>query len=298
MASQMGMKRVVQVAREFGIMDNMGAYLPMALGAGDTTLLRMTMGHAMLANGAREITPSLVDRVQDRNGKTVYRHEPRQCVGCGEAASGAKPAPPQIVDMRKPFHDPASVYQVVNMMLGVTTRGTAAQLAALGRPIAGKTGTTNDSRDNWFLGSTPDYTIGIYVGFDEPRTLGDQETGGGTSAPVYERIARVVFKDKPPVPFRIPPGVRIVRVDHDSGLPSSGGNSIDEAFKPGTEPNEYGAQGPQTAGSGATIAGDQPWNGAGGGDPNAATFNREGGAATGFGGGGRRPGLSGTGETY
>jgi penicillin-binding protein 1A len=284
MASQMGMKRVVQVAKEFGIMDNMGAYLPMALGAGDTTLLRMTMGHAMLANGAREITPSLVDRVQDRNGKTVYRHEPRDCVGCGEAPPGQKPNPPQIVDKRQPFHDPASVYQVVNMMLGVTTRGTAGQLAVLGRPIAGKTGTTNDSRDNWFIGSTPDYTIGIYVGFDEPRTLGEQETGGGTSAPVYERIARVIFKDKPPVPFRIPPGVRIVRVDHDSGLPSSGGNSIDEAFKPGTEPNENGAQGPNTAGGGTTVSGDTPW------DPNAA-----GGTA---GGGGRRPTMSGTGETY
>jgi len=324
MAAQMGMKRVVQVAKEFGIMDNMGAYLPMALGAGDTTLLRMTMGHAMLANGAREITPSLVDRVQDRNGHTVYRHEPRTCVGCGEMPAellkaGNKPLPPQIVDMRRPFHDPASVYQVVNMMLGVTTRGTAGQLAALGRPIAGKTGTTNDSRDNWFIGSTPDLTIGIYVGFDEPRTLGDQETGGGTSAPVYERIARAVFKDKPPVPFRVPPGLRIVRVDHDSGLPSGGGNSIDEAFKPGTEPNEYGAQGPQTAGSGGggVVSGDQPWQpwssggsqwgsgasqwgstGGAGGDPNAATFSRDGAASTGFRGGGRRPTLSGTGETY
>jgi len=279
MAAQMGMKRVVQIAKEFGIMDNMGAYLPMALGAGDTTLLRMTMGHAMLANGAREITPSLVDRVQDRNGHTVYRHEPRECVGCGEAPAGEKPRPPQIVDKRQPFHDPASVYQVVNIMLGVTTRGTAGQLAALGRPIAGKTGTTNDSRDNWFIGSTPDYTIGIYVGFDEPRTLGEQETGGGTSAPIYERIARVIFKDKPPVPFRIPPGVRIVRVDHDSGLPSSGGNSIDEAFKPGTEPNEYGAQGPSTAGAGSS--GDSAW------DPNASAGGR-----------GRRPAISGTGETY
>jgi penicillin-binding protein 1A len=282
MASQMGMKRVVQVAKEFGIMDNMGAYLPMALGAGDTTLLRMTMGHAMLANGAREITPSLVDRVQDRNGKTVYRHEPRECIGCGEAPAGGKPPPPQIVDKRQPFHDPASVYQVVNMMLGVTTRGTAGQLAVLGRPIAGKTGTTNDSRDNWFIGSTPDYTVGIYVGFDEPRTLGDQETGGGTSAPIYERIARVIFKDKPPVPFRIPPGLRIVKVNHDSGLPAYPGdpNAIDEAFKPGTEPNEYGAQGPNTAGASA-ASGDAAW------DPNAAS-----------GGGGRRPALSGTGETY
>jgi penicillin-binding protein 1A len=289
MAAQMGMKRVVAIAKEFGIMDNMGAYLPMSLGAGDTTLLRMTMAHAMLANGAREITPSLVDRVQDRNGKTVYRHEPRECIGCGEATGNSKPQPPQIVDKRRPFHDPASVYQVINMMLGVTTRGTAGQLAVLGRPIAGKTGTTNDSRDNWFIGSTPDYTIGIYVGFDEPRTLGEQETGGGTSAPVYERIARVIFKDKPPVPFRIPPGVRIVRVDHDSGLPSSGGNTVDEAFKPGTEPNEYGAQGPNTAGA-STVSGDSPWdpNAVGGGGTTVSTG----------GGGGRRPTMSGTGETY
>ena len=173
MAQQIGMKSVVEVAKEFGVIDNMGAYLPMALGAGETTLLRMTMAYAMLANGALEITPSLVDRVQDRNGKTVYRHEPRACSGCGEQAdAGGKPPPPEIVDLRKPFHDPASVYQVVHMMLGVTTRGTAGRLAALGRPIAGKTGTTNDARDNWFLGSTPDITIGIYIGFDEPRTLG------------------------------------------------------------------------------------------------------------------------------
>src|SRR5262249_448628 len=129
-AQQVGMKRVVQVAKEFGVTDNMGAYLPMALGAGETTLLRMTMAYAMMANGALEITPSLVDRVQDRNGKTVYRHEPRACQGCGEQAgaqASARPAPPVIVDSRKPFHDPASVYQITHMMQGVTTRGTAAQ---------------------------------------------------------------------------------------------------------------------------------------------------------------------------
>ena len=219
MAQQVGMKKVVEVAKEFGVVDQMGAYLPMALGAGETTLLRMTMAYAMLANGALEITPSLVDRVQDRNGKTVYRHEPRACRGCGEQAAaqagGGKPVAPEIVDSRKPFHDPASVYQVVHMMLGVTTRGTAGRLAALGRPIAGKTGTTNDARDNWFLGSTPDITIGIYIGFDEPRTLGhgNLETGGGNAAPIYEAMAKQIFKDKAPTPFRIPPGLRMVKCD-------------------------------------------------------------------------------------
>ena len=273
MAQQVGMKNVVQVAKEFGVTDNMGAYLPMALGAGETTLLRMTMAYAMLANGALEITPSLVDRVQDRNGKTVYRHEPRTCKGCGEAAAGGKPAVPELIDSRKPFHDPASVYQVVHMMLGVTTRGTAGQLAALGRPIAGKTGTTNDSRDNWFLGSTPDITVGIFVGFDEPRTLGhgNLETGGGNAVPIYETIAKQIFKDKAPTPFRIPPGLRMVKYTYEGG-------TIDEVFKPGTEPGSEGFNQTMLDGSGADSGIDA------GGSQQA--------------GGGRRPGLSGTGETY
>ena len=274
MAQQVGMKNVVQVAKEFGVTDNMGAYLPMALGAGETTLLRMTMAYAMLANGALEITPSLVDRVQDRNGKTVYRHEPRTCKGCGEAAGGGKPAVPELIDSRKPFHDPASVYQVVHMMQGVTTRGTAGRLAALGRPIAGKTGTTNDARDNWFLGATPEVTVGIYIGFDEPRTLGpgNAETGGGNAVPIYEQIAKEIFKGKPPTPFRIPPGLRMVRFSYEGG-------TIDEVFKPGTEPGSDGEMVMPLDGSAPYSAID-----AAGGPLQA--------------GGGRRPALSGTGETY
>lgn len=272
MAQQIGMKRVVDVAKEFGVTDNMGAYLPMALGAGETTLLRMTMAYAMLANGALEITPSLVDRVQDRNGKTIYRHEPRTCKGCGEAAGSAKPAAPELIDGRKPFHDPAAVYQVVSMMQGVTVRGTAGRLASLGRPIAGKTGTTNDARDNWFLGSTPDITIGVYIGFDEPRNLGAQETGGGNAAPIFEQIAKEIFKGKAPTPFRIPPGLRMVRFTYEGG-------TIDEVFKPGTEPGSDGFMV-------TPLDGSAPYSGI---DPAGGPLQA---------GGARRPGLSGTGETY
>jgi penicillin-binding protein 1A len=280
-AHAIGMKRVAEAAKQFGIADNMGLFLPNALGATDTTLLRMSMAYSMLANGAREITPSLIDRVQDRNGKTIYRHEPRACRGCGEAAAGQPPQPPEIVDSRQPFHDPATVYQVVHMMLGVTVRGTAGQLAALGRPIAGKTGTTNDARDNWFIGSTPDLTIGIYIGFDEPRTLGPGtfETGGGNAVPIYERIAKVAFKDKPPTPFKIPPGLRLVRTTYEGG-------PVDEVFRPGTEPGADGSLPLALDGSGPLGVIDAP----GGSGPPVL-----GGAG---GGGGRRPGLSGTGETY
>ncbi len=273
-AQQIGMKRVTDVAKEFGVTDSMGLYLPLALGAGETTLLRMTMAYAMLANGALEITPSLIDRVQDRNGKTVYRHEPRTCTGCDQA--GPNPAAPDIVDPRKPFHDPASVYQVVSMMQGVTTRGTAGRLAALGRPIAGKTGTTNDSRDNWFLGSTPDITVGIFMGFDEPRTLGSSnlETGGGNAVPIYEAIAKQIFKDKPPTPFRIPPGLRLVKFSYEGG-------TIDQVFKPGTEPGAEGYTPQSIDGSSGEASSDA-----------AGTGAQTAGSA-------RRPAaLSGTGETY
>jgi penicillin-binding protein 1A len=290
MAQQIGMAKVVKIAHDFGIADKMGAYLPMALGAVDTTLLRMTMAHAMLANGAREITPSLIDRVQDRNGKTIYRHEPRVCQNCGEAAPGQKPAMPEIVDNRQPFHDPATVYQVLNMMMGVTVFGTAAQLGIdfPGRPIAGKTGTTNDSRDTWFIGSVPDLTIGVYIGFDEPRTLGRQEQGSFTALPIYERVAKVAFKDKPPTPFRIPPGLRIVRVNHDSGQPAGPGEGrvIDEAFKPGTEPGS----GYNDGTAGAPLDGSAPFSGI---DPSVAGTPGATGAA-----GTRRSTLTGTGETY
>jgi penicillin-binding protein 1A len=276
LAAQMGMKKVVATAKEFGVVDNMGAYLPNALGATETTLLRMTMAYAMLANGALEITPSLVDRVQDRNGKTIYRHEPRTCRGCDEQAGAGKPTAPEVIDPRKPFHDPASVGQIVHMMQGVTTRGTAAQLAALGRPIAGKTGTTNDSRDNWFLGSTPDITIGVYIGFDDHRTLGHSnlETGGGNAAPIYEAIAKQMFKGKPPTPFRIPPGLRLVKWSYEGG-------TIDEVFKPGSEPGAEGyGQTPSSA-----LDGSGPSAGIDAGGPQQA-------------GNVRRPTLSGTGETY
>ncbi len=239
MARAIGMDRVAEVAKKFGVDENLKPYLPMALGAGETTLLRMTTAYAMLANGARQITPSLIDRVQDRDGHTIFRHDPRTCVSCGGPGSAADQIP-TVVDQRQPFFDPASTYQVVHLMQGVTTRGTAARLAKLGRPIAGKTGTTNDSRDVWFIGATPELVIGVFVGFDDPKPLGGRETGGSVAVPIYEKVARQLYKDKAPTPFRIPPGVRLMRVSLADGQPAPGDPSaIWEAFKPGTEPTGY-----------------------------------------------------------
>ncbi|MBX3500040.1 MAG: penicillin-binding protein 1A [Alphaproteobacteria bacterium] len=240
MAKFIGMDRVARIARDFGVDENMRLFLPLSLGAGETTLLRMTMGYAMMGNGTKRITPSLVDRVQDRNGRTVFRHDPRSCDGCAADGVPVDGQMPSIVDRRQPFMDPALTYQVVNMMQGVTTRGTAARLAALRRPIAGKTGTTNDAKDVWFIGMTPDVVIGVYVGFDDPRTLGPGETGGGTAVPIFEQVARTLLKDKSPTPFRVPPGLRMLRVNPHTGQRMHSGEpgSIWEGFKPGTEPTE------------------------------------------------------------
>ncbi len=239
MAKFVGMDKVGKVARDFGVDDNLKPYLPIALGAGETTLLRMTMGYAMLGNGARRVTPSLIERVQDRNGRTIFRHDPRSCDGCARDTPPPEGEMPAVVDRREPVIDPLSAHQVVQMMQGVTTRGTAARLAALGRPIAGKTGTTNDARDVWFIGMTPDIVIGVYLGFDEPKSLGARETGGDAAVPVFEQVARELFKGKAPTPFRIPPGLRMIRVNPGSGQRTAPGDTsgIWEGFKPGTEPN-------------------------------------------------------------
>jgi penicillin-binding protein 1A len=274
-AKHIGMDKVVSVAKQFGVTDNMAPYLPMALGAGETTLLRMTMAYAMLDNGAKPIVPSLIDRVQDRTGRTVYRHDPRQCSGCDAAEVDLRRLP-QIVDPRQPFFDPLSTFQIVHIMQGVTgPRGTAGQLAKLGRPIAGKTGTTNDAKDVWFLGFTPDLVVGVYIGFDEPRTLGKMETGGFAAVPIFEQIMAEVYKGKPATPFRVPPGLRMVQVNPYSGMPAGGeGGAIWEAFKPGTEP------------TGQYVVLDGGGSGTGIDD------------AAGGGGGRGRGSFTGTGETY
>ena len=269
-AQQVGMKKVVEVAKEFGVIDNMGAYLPMALGAGETTLLRMTMAYAMLANGALEITPSLVDRVQDRNGKTVYRHEPRTCVGCGEQ-TGAPSwwRPRSSIRASRSTIRPRST-RSCTCCRASRRAARRPSLAVLGRPIAGKTGTTNDARDNWFMGSTPDITVGIYIGFDEPRTLGP-----ATSRPAAATPRRSTRRS----PSR---SSRTSRRRRSASRPacawSSGryeGGTIDEVFKPGTEPGAEGYNPVMIDGSTGVASG---------GDAS--------------GGSARRPGLSGTGETY
>ena len=236
-AQRIGMEAVARHAERFGVVDRLPRMLSMSLGAGETTLLRLTTAYAMLVNGGKRIVPTFLDRIQDRNGKTVFRHDRRACPDCvGVAWTGQDE--PEVPDTRERVADPGSAYQVVSMLQGVVQRGTGRRVRAVGKPLAGKTGTTNDSLDTWFVGFSPDLAVGVFVGFDTPRTLGPGETGSSVAAPIFRDFMTAALKDQPAIPFRIPPGIRLVRVDAETGLVArgSGKGVILEAFKPGTEP--------------------------------------------------------------
>jgi penicillin-binding protein 1A len=214
----------------------------MSLGAGETTVMRMTAAYAMLANGGKRIKPTLIDRIQNRNGNTIYKHDERECIGCS-AESWANQDEPKLVDKREQVLDPLTAYQMVSILEGVVLRGTAVrQKAVVGKPIAGKTGTTNDAKDLWFVGFSPDLACGVYIGYDKPRSLGDNAQASQYAAPIFGEFMRDALADKAATPFRAPPGIKFIRVSVGSGQRAGGsgegGGTILEAFKPGTGPPE------------------------------------------------------------
>ncbi|TIX45681.1 MAG: penicillin-binding protein 1A, partial [Mesorhizobium sp.] len=177
LANDMGMKLVVEYAERFGVYDHLAPYLPMALGSGETTVMRMVSAYSIMANGGKSIKPSLIDRIQDRYGKTVFRQDERGCSNCNAAEWQNQPEP-ELVDNSEQVLDPMTAYQITSMMEGVVQRGTGATINELGRHIAGKTGTTNDEKDAWFIGFTPNLVVGLYMGYDQPKGLGKGATGG------------------------------------------------------------------------------------------------------------------------
>ena len=237
LAQDVGMPLIAEYAKRFGIYDDLPAYLSFALGAGETTVLRMVTAYAMLDNGGRRVKPTLIDRIQDRYGHTVYRHDERECIGC-DAAKWANQQEPSLVDRSERVLDPMTAYQITSIMEGVVQRGTGTALREVGRPVAGKTGTTNDEKDAWFIGYTPDIVVGVYMGYDKPRHLARGGTGGALSAPIVRDFMKVALANKPAVPFRVPPGIKLIRVDLKSGVRAGPGTerAILEAFKPGTAP--------------------------------------------------------------
>jgi penicillin-binding protein 1A len=237
LARDLGMPLIAEYARLFGIYDDMQPVLAMALGAGETTNLRMTAAYATIANGGRKIVPTLIDRVQDRYGATVFRHDERLCQGC-EAGQWQDQGEPLIMDNREQVLDPMTAYQITSMMEGVVQRGTGTAAKALNRPVAGKTGTTNDYKDAWFVGFTPELAVGVYVGYDQPRSMGSSVTGGSFAVPIFTDFMAKALEGTPPTPFNVPPSMATAWINPSSGAQAYEGEaSIQEAFKPGTGPN-------------------------------------------------------------
>jgi penicillin-binding protein 1A len=243
-ASQTGMANVVRTISRMGIGDYQ-PFLSIALGAGDTTVLRMTNAFSQLVALGRELKPTIIDYVQDRRGKVIWRSDGR-CAAmrtCNARDWDGRPMPRPPLRGRQVM-DPMTAYQMVHILEGVVERGTAQVLRDLGRPLMGKTGTTTGPTNVWFVGGSPDLIAGLYLGYDQPRSLGGYAQGGTLAAPVFRQFAREAMKDMPVVPFRAAPGVRMVRIDRRSGQRVFGawpGNDprapvIWEAFKPESEP--------------------------------------------------------------
>jgi penicillin-binding protein 1A len=258
LAQDMGMPLITEYSRRFGVYDDLLPVLSMSLGAGETTLLRLTAGYAEFANGGKQVRPTLIDRIQDRWGKPVWKHDTRACPNCN-APEWTGQAEPELTDDRKQILDPHTAYQITSILEGVVQRGTAKSLKSLGIPLAGKTGTTNEEKDAWFVGYSPDLVVGVFVGYDNPRPMGKGQTGGHVAAPIFGEFMKDALEGKPATPFRIPPGIKLVRVNLKTGLRASPDDpdSIMEAFKPNEEPDDaYSVIGLSTATPETAAEGD------------------------------------------
>ncbi len=243
LAQEVGMDVVADYAERFGVYDHMNSFLANALGSQETTLFRMVAAYAMFANGGERVEPTLVDRVQDRFGTTIYRHDTRRCSGCSDdfVPAGRSPA---IISDRKRVMDAVTAFQLTSMMRGVVQRGTASRHINLDAPVAGKTGTTNDARDVWFVGFTPNIVAGCYMGYDRPKPLGRGASGGGMCGPVFNSFMKHAIEKYGAGKFVPPGGTNFLKFDRYTGarLPNdaSGEQVVAELFREGEEPS-YGA---------------------------------------------------------
>ena len=263
-AQDIGMETVADYAARFGLHPDLPELPSAALGALETTPLDLAVAYAILVNGGRSIEPAFIERIQDRTGRTIYRRDARDCDGCRPGAWKHQ-LPPALRDVRPVIADARTAYQVVSMLEGAVQRGTGRALSKLGAAVGGKTGTTNEFRDAWFVGFTPDLVAAAYVGYDQPQSLGRKESGGRVAAPIVRDFFAAALADKPAVPFRVPPGIRFVRIERESGsLPGSGNDDvIVEAFLPGTEPTQRAALNESVGPEGTVESGEVPFEGLG-----------------------------------
>jgi penicillin-binding protein 1A len=228
-AQDVGMEKIVEIAKRFGIANDPQPYYSMVLGAMETTLLRLSNAYSIIANGGHKVTPTLIDKIQDRNGKLIYSSDNRNCINC----YSSNELIPRIQEGNLYITDPRSAYQLVSIMEGVVAHTkTSVTIRALGRTIAGKTGTTNDAKDVWFMGFSPDLMVGVYLGYDDPRSLGARESGGRSAQPVFVEFMKKALAKEIDKPFKMPDGLKLVKINYLTGEPTTTqAGSIYEVFK-------------------------------------------------------------------
>jgi len=240
LARDLGMPLIVEYAKRFGVYDNLPPFLSMSIGAGETTVLRMITAYSTFANGGKRIKATLIDRIQDRWGNTIYKHDERICEGCDAPTWDNQPEP-RLIDKREQVIDPLTAYQITSILEGVIQRGTGIAIKEVEKHLAGKTGTTNDAKDLWFVGYSPNLAFGVFMGYDKPRSLGGKAQAALYTAPIFRDFMKIALKDTPDIPFRIPPGIKLISINLHSGMRATGPGTIMEAFKPGTgPPDTYG----------------------------------------------------------
>jgi len=231
-AQKVGFDEISKITKNFGIYDDVPELLSVSLGAAETTLIKLTNAYCTFVNGGKKVSPIFIDRIQDRRGKTIFNADKRKCLGCKEI-SYLKDEIPVILNEREQIISPETAYQITSMLEGVIQRGTGRKLKDLNLTLAGKTGTTNKNMDAWFLGFTSKMVVGVYVGFDEPKTLGKYETGSKAALPIFKKFIKKVVKKKDALPFKVPKNIHLVVVDAETGLQpnESTKNIIYESFK-------------------------------------------------------------------
>ncbi len=231
-AQYLGMDKVSEIAKRVGIIENMPEVLSMALGAGETSLINLTTAYASFVNGGKKINPSIIDRIQDRRGMNIYLSNPTICKNCNQPYLEEKPKP-ELESVSLKIFDEAKSYQMVSILKGAVDRGTGKKTKINGSEIAGKTGTTNNNTDAWFIGFTSDLIVGVYAGFDKPESLGKKETGSSVAVPIFRDFIKNYYQEKPILPFTIPNGIELIRIDYDTGKVNNNLNiskSVYEAF--------------------------------------------------------------------
>ena len=231
-AQKVGFEKISKITNDFGIYNDVPELLSVSLGAAETTLIKLTNAYCSFVNGGKKVDPIFIDRIQDRRGKTIFNADNRKCIGC-EEISYLKEEVPLIQNDNEQIISPETAYQITSMMEGVIKRGTGKKLRDLKMPLAGKTGTTNKNMDAWFLGFTSKLVIGVYVGFDEPKSLGKYETGAKVALPIFKKFIKKVIKKNEALPFKVPKKINLVMVDAETGLQPNNSTKkiIYESFK-------------------------------------------------------------------